>query len=202
MPVLLMSFSSPTVLATFLLFHSFPLFPFRYLQNISLTFSAQAVLPTSVLSSLTCLHLASPTYHLLYCHSHLPVPHWPHCPDRKGSAESLSSPNLPRRGSAEELEERFIALFSRLPPSIFTRSYKTTTPFSLSVSTRIACCLQSRGEISQRRKEEKALANSCWCLPWTHLDPGRISLWRLCAYAWGQSEVVALTTTACGPQSS
>lgn len=125
--------------------------------------SSPRSLLTSVLSSLTYLHLASFTYHLLYCHSHLPFPHWPHCPDRKGSVESLPSPNIPGRGlqsplpgSVEEFEERFIALFSRFLPSIFTQSYKTTTTFSLSVSTRIACCSQSR-EISHRRKEGKVL---------------------------------------------
>ena len=74
-PVLLMSFSSPTVLALFLLFHSCPLFPFRYLQvfpSLSLTrLSSPGSLLTPVLSSFTYFHLASPTYHLLDCHSHL-----------------------------------------------------------------------------------------------------------------------------------
>lgn len=121
--------------------------------------SSSRSLLTSVLSSLTYLHLASPTYHLLYCHSHLPAPHWPHCPDRKGRVESLSSPNIPGwglqsplPGSAEELEERFTALFSRFPPSIFTQSYKTTTTFSVSVSTRIAVLPVYRRDLPAKKE--------------------------------------------------
>ena len=65
MPVLLMSFSSPTVLATLLLFHLCPPFPFRYLQNISLTFSAQAVLP-KVPSNVSSVVTYLPSPRLVY----------------------------------------------------------------------------------------------------------------------------------------
>lgn len=44
MAVLLMSLVPQPSPATFLLFHRCPPFPFRYLQNISLTFTVQAVL--------------------------------------------------------------------------------------------------------------------------------------------------------------
>lgn len=90
MAVLLMSFSSPTVLATFLLFHRCPPFPFRYLQNISLTFTVQAVLlkvPSNVSSVVTylpspCLAYLSPPILSLSstCPTLAPLPR----PERKG----------------------------------------------------------------------------------------------------------------------
>ena len=160
MPVLLMSFSSPTVLATFLLFHSCPLFPFRYLQSISLTFSAQAVLPkvpsnvSSVVTYLPspCLAYLSPPILSLSstCPTLAPLPR----PERKRRIALKPEPSPASRGPWRTLHR---ALFT-VSPSIFTRSCKTTTTFSLSVSTRIACCLQSRGEISQRRKDGNVLS--------------------------------------------
>ena len=164
-----MSFSSPTVLATFLLFHSCPLFPFRYLQNISLTLSAQAVLPkvpsnvSSVVTYLPspCLAYLSPPILSLSstCPILAPLPR----PERKRRIALKPEPSPARaaeptsRLSGGPWRTLHRAIFT-VSPSIFTRSCKTTTTFSLSVSTRIACCLQSRGEISQRRKEGKVLS--------------------------------------------
>lgn len=206
MPVLLMSFSSPTVLALFLLFHSCPLFPFRYLQVFpslsSPRLSSPGSLLTPVLSSFTYFHL---------CLAYLSPPRlspssptWQTDPTaqtgkeasnrrqaRTFPVEGLQSP-LP--GPAEELEEPFIALFARSPPDIFTQSYKTTTTFSLPVSTRIACCPQSWRAVSRWRQKGASLlekAGVCWCWRLRVSDqnlsqaPGELDGWL----ALSQSEI-------------
>ena len=135
--------------------------PLPLSPSISLTFTNQVVLPrVPSNASSVIVYLLSPCLaYLSPPRLSLSSPTWQTDPAaqtgkeasnrrqaRTFPVEGLQSP-LP--GPAEELEERFMALFARSPPSIFTQSYKTTTTFSLSVSTRIACCPQSRRAVSR-----------------------------------------------------
>lgn len=176
MAVLLMSFSSPTVLATFLLFHRCPPFPFRYLQNISLTFSVQAVLlkvPSNVSSVVTylpspCLAYLSPPILSLSstCPTLAPLPR----PERKGRIALKSEHSRVR--AAEPTSRLSGGAWRTLHRAIFTVSpfhfhpiLQNPPPLLASPWAPESLFSQSTGEISQRRRKGAPLLENvdvCW----------------------------------------